>query len=81
MVLIVLVLLLFKLPVLGPPGFEPGTIVLGFGLCHRRCEARFAGQLKTLSHSGHLYSTCTIMEHLPGGKKNSVNDRLDHLHT
>ena len=55
---------------------------MGLGLCHRRCEARFAGQLKTLSHSGHLYSTCTIMEHLPGGKKKkiSVNDSSDHLH-
>jgi hypothetical protein len=30
------------------------------GLCHRRCEAKLAGQLKTLSHSGHLYSTWTI---------------------
>lgn len=27
------------------------------GLCHLRCEAKFAGQLKTLSHSGHRYST------------------------
>ena len=28
-------------------------------------EARLAGQLKTLSHSGHRYSMWTIMEHLP----------------
>ena len=28
------------------------------------CEARLAGQLKTFSHSGHRYSTCTIIEHL-----------------
>ena len=39
-------------------------IELDLGLCQRRWEARFAGQLKTLSHSGHLYSTWTIMEHL-----------------
>ena len=30
-------------------------------------EAKLAGQLKTLSHSGHRYSMWTIMEHLTPG--------------
>ncbi len=29
----------------------------GLGLCQRRWEAKLAGQLKTLSHSGQRYST------------------------
>lgn len=34
-----------------PEGLDPGP---GRGLCQRRWLARLAGQLKTLSHSGHL---------------------------
>lgn len=34
-----------------PEGLDPGA---GRGLCQRRWLARLAGQLKTLSHSGHL---------------------------
>ena len=50
--------------------------MLFLGLCHRRWEARFAGQLKTFSHSGHRYSTWTIMEHLKNRKKDpSWNNR------
>ena len=33
------------------------------GLCHLRWDARFAGQLKTFSHSVHRYSTWTIRGH------------------
>jgi hypothetical protein len=28
-----------------------------WGLCHRRCDAKLAGQLKVLSHSGQLNKT------------------------
>lgn len=31
--------------------------LIGRGLCHLRCEAKLAGQLNTLSHSGQRYST------------------------
>ena len=35
-----------------------GLLVVGErGRCHLRCEAKLAGQLNTLSHSGHLCST------------------------
>ena len=49
------------------------SVALGpvLGLCHLRCDARFAGQLKTLSHSGHRYSTWTIREHLCCAKPNA----------
>lgn len=43
--------------------FSSGTtfLSLGFlGLCHRLWDARFAGQLKTLSHSEQRYSMWTI---------------------
>ncbi len=40
------------------------------GLCHLRWDARLAGQLKTLSHSGQRYSTRTILEHLCWAREN-----------
>ena len=33
------------------------------GLCQRRCDARLAGQLKTLSHSEQRYSTWMMRGH------------------
>lgn len=52
------------------------------GLCQRRWEARLAGQLNILSHSGHRYSTLTIREHLCWAReKGSAYASLHSWHT
>jgi len=59
------------------PGCPEDVFVkLPLGLCQRRWEARLAGQLKALSHSGHLYSRCTIMLHLKNKCHSSLKQFL-----
>lgn len=59
--------------------YKHGTVP--FGLCHLLCDARLAGQLNDLPHSGQQYRTFCILEHgWLASFKGSSNDDWQSLH-
>ncbi len=68
---------LLTFPLAAVPGLVVGPAPAApLGLCQRRWEARLAGQLNTLPHSGHLYSRWMILGHLcwASAKASSYHD-------